>query len=136
MSQASEAMLAPGIEAQYEQEIPREWTIAQYDSSLPAVLSTPAMIGMMEIAAAQAVLPALPPGTLTVGTRIEVDHLKAAPTGTKVIAKARLTEVNGKFLTFEVQARRGDDLIGRGRVFRAVVDRARFVRGADARPSH
>lgn len=136
MSQSPEAMLVPGLEAQYEQAIPREWTIACYDSSLPAVLSTPAMIGMMEIAAAQAVRPALPPGTLTVGTRIEVDHLKPAPTGAKIIAKARLSQVNGKFLTFEVEARRGDDLIGRGRVYRAVVDRARFVLGADVRPSH
>jgi fluoroacetyl-CoA thioesterase len=116
MSEPHARALAPGLEAQYERVVPLEWTIAHYDPALPAVFSTPAMIGMMEMAAAQAVLPALPPGTLTVGTRIEVDHLKAA-----------LVEVNGRFLTFEVEARRGDDLIGRGRVFRAIVEHARFV---------
>lgn len=135
MSQLPEPSLAPGLEAQYEREVPREWTIAHYDPALPAVLSTPAMIGMMEVAAAQAVQPVLPPGTLTVGTRIEVDHLKAASSGSRVAAKARLIEVNGKFLTFEVEARRGDELIGRGRVFRAVVERARFLRGAAHPPN-
>jgi fluoroacetyl-CoA thioesterase len=127
MSEPHARALAPGLEAQYERVVPLEWTIAHYDLALPAVFSTPAMIGMMEMAAAQAVLPALPPGTLTVGTRIEVDHLKAALSGATVVAKARLVEVNGRFLTFEVEARRGDDLIGRGRVFRAIVEHARFV---------
>ena len=122
--------LAPGLEAQREYVIPQEWTIAHYDPALPAVLSTPAMIGMMEISAAQAVLSALRPGTLTVGTRIEVDHLKAVPAGATVLAKARLVEVNGRFLTFEVEATCGRDRIGRGRVFRAIVDRARFAEAA------
>lgn len=135
MSQAPGASLATGLEAQYERVIPREWTIAHYDPTLPAVLSTPAMIGMMEVAAAQAVQPLLPPGTLTVGTRIEVDHLKATPSGAKVAAKATLTEVNGRFLTFEVEARRGEDLIGRGRVFRAIVERSRFLRSAELPPN-
>jgi hypothetical protein len=41
-----------GLEAAIEKLIPREWTLAHYHPQLPAVLSTPAMIGMMEIAAA------------------------------------------------------------------------------------
>src|SRR5260370_24171498 len=58
--------LAPGLEARYERMVPLEWTIAHYDARLPAVFSTPAMIGMMEMAAAQAVQPALPGGSITV----------------------------------------------------------------------
>jgi fluoroacetyl-CoA thioesterase len=135
MSEPHAGALAPGLEAHYERVVPPEWTIAHYDPALPAVFSTPAMIGMMQIPAAQAVSPALPPGTLTVGTRIEVDHLKAALSGATVVAKARLVEVNGRFLTFEVEARRGDDLIGRGRVFRAIVEHARFVGAAALAPN-
>jgi RNA polymerase sigma factor (sigma-70 family) len=73
-----------GLESSIERVIPREWTIAAFDPNLPAVLSTPAMAGMMEIAAAQAVRGELPPGAITVGTRIEVDHLKPATEGATV----------------------------------------------------
>jgi fluoroacetyl-CoA thioesterase len=73
-----------GLEAAIEKIVPHEWTLAHFNPQLPAVLSTPAMIGMMEIAAAQAVQPELPAGAITVGTRIEVDHLKAVPEGTSV----------------------------------------------------
>src|ERR1700735_864613 len=81
-----------GLEATVEKVVPPEWTLAAFDPRLPAVFSTPAMIGMMEIAASKAVMPELPPGAITVGTRIEVDHLKAVPAGTKVRTTARLTE--------------------------------------------
>ena len=118
--------LAPGLTGKVEKVVPREWTIAAYDPRLPAVFSTPAMIGMMEVAAAQAVQPALDPGAITVGTRIEVDHLKAVPAGTKVTATARLAGIDGRFLEFEVEAKSAEEVIGSGKVFRAVVDSARF----------
>ena len=124
--------LVPGLAAEVEKVVPHEWTIAQYDARLPAVLSTPAMIGMMEVAAARAVQPALPAGSITVGTRIEVDHLKAVPAGTRVRASARLAEVNGRFLVLEVEARSETDVIGRGRVFRAIVEVGRFSADAAA----
>jgi fluoroacetyl-CoA thioesterase len=124
--------LVPGLEARVEKTVPHEWTIAHYDPRLPPVLSTPAMIGMMEVAAARAVQPALPPGAITVGTRIEVDHLKAVRAGAAVEARARLEKLDGRFLVFEVEARSGETLIGRGRVFRAVVEPAQFA--AKAQP--
>jgi fluoroacetyl-CoA thioesterase len=119
-----------GLEASVQVAVPHEWTIQHYDPRLPAVLSTPAMIGMMEMAAAQAVQPDLSPGAITVGTRIEIDHLKAVTTGATVRAQARLVGHEGRFLVFEVEARSGQHLIGRGRVFRAVVEPAKFSAAA------
>ena len=110
-----------------------EWTIASLDSRLPAVLSTPHMIGLMEIAAAQAILAELPPGAISVGTRIEVDHLKAVPAGATVRATAQLAQHDGRFLVFEVDARSGDHIIGRGRVFRAIVETQKFHANATSR---
>jgi fluoroacetyl-CoA thioesterase len=115
-----------GLESSVQRVVPREWTIAAFDPRLPPVLSTPAMIGMMEIAAAQAVQPELPSGAITVGTRIEVDHLKAVTEGATVRAAARLVGYLGRFLVFEVEARSGDLILGRGRVFRAIVDNRKF----------
>ena len=120
------AALRPGLKVRIEKVIPFEWTIAQYNAALPPVLSTPAMIGMMEVAAARAIQPALPRGAISVGTRIEVDHLKAVPAGTRVSASARLTRLKGRFVEFSVEARAGRVVIGRGKVFRAVVEPKKF----------
>ncbi|MGA8034784.1 MAG: hotdog domain-containing protein [Candidatus Acidiferrales bacterium] len=122
-----------GLEATVEKIIPPEWTLSAFDSRLPPVLSTPAMIGMMEVAAAKAVQPSLPEGAITVGTRIEVDHLKAVPGGTLVFATARLARYQGRFLVFEVEARTESFTLGRGRVFRAIVEPKSFTQRADAR---
>jgi len=124
-----------GLEAAIEKIVPREWTLAHFNSQLPAVLSTPAMIGMMEIAAAQAVQADLPAGAITVGTRIEVDHLKGVPEGTSVRATARLVEHKGRFMIFEVEASAGEHVIGRGRVYRAIVEPAKFHAKAHTRKS-
>ncbi|MFZ3214438.1 MAG: hotdog domain-containing protein [Candidatus Acidiferrales bacterium] len=110
-----------------------EWTIAALDPVLPAVLSTPAMIGLMEMATANAVRPHLPPGAITVGTRIEVDHLKAVPEGATVRATARLAKYQGRFLVYDVEARSNDHVLGRGRVFRAIVEPQTFHARATAR---
>jgi fluoroacetyl-CoA thioesterase len=67
------------------------------------------------------VLHDLPPGTISVGTRIEVDHLKAVPEGATVYASAKLVGYKGRFLVFDVEARSGEHVIGAGKVFRAIV---------------
>lgn len=128
--------IRPGLSASVEKTVPREWTIAHYDPRLPSVFSTPAMIGMMEVAAAKSVQPHLAPGTITVGTRIEVDHLKACPEGSPVIAEARLTEIRGRFLVFDVEARSGRTLLGQGRVYRAIVELTPFHSKASKRSGH
>jgi fluoroacetyl-CoA thioesterase len=122
-----------GLESAVQRVVPREWTIAAFDPRLPAVLSTPAMIGMMEIAAGQAVQPELPAGALTVGTRIEVDHLQAVTEGATVRAAARLVGYRGRFLVFEVEARSGDLVLGRGKVYRAIIEPKTFNARATAR---
>ncbi len=111
-----------GLEATVERVVRPEHTIQAVNPNLPAVFSTPSMIGLMEYASVIAVQPDLPPGVITVGTRIEVDHLKAVGPGAMVQASARFVQYQGRFLVFEVEARSGDHVIGRGRVFRAIVE--------------
>jgi fluoroacetyl-CoA thioesterase len=129
---AAAGMPRLGLESAVQSVVPREWTIAAFDPRLPAVLSTPAMIGMMEVAAAQAVQPELPAGAITVGTRIEVDHLKAVTEGATVRAAARLVGYRGRYLVFEVEARSGDLVLGRGKVFRAIIEPQTFQARASA----
>jgi fluoroacetyl-CoA thioesterase len=122
-----------GLEATIERVVQPEHTIQAVNPNLPAVFSTPSMIGLMEHASVVAVLPDLPPGVITVGTRIEVDHLKAVGPGATVQASARFVEYQGRFLVFDVEARSGEHVIGRGRVFRAMVEPEKHGAKAKAR---
>ena len=126
--EADERRMPLGLEGSWEKVVPREWTIAIYDPRLPPIFSTPAMIGMMEVAASNSLLSELPPGAISLGTRIEVDHLKAVHEGATVKATARLVGYQGRFLVFDVEARSGDLLLGRGKVFRAIVQNKKFQR--------
>jgi fluoroacetyl-CoA thioesterase len=129
------AKIEPGLEGFCERVVSQEWTIAHYDASLPAVFSTPAMIGLMEMACSHAIRLALPEGAMPVGVRIEVDHLKAVPAGTTVTALSRLVEVDGRRLIFEVEARSGAEVIGRGRIFHKVVEHSRIIAIAAGKPA-
>jgi fluoroacetyl-CoA thioesterase len=122
-----------GLQAVVERTVTHEWTIQYLNPDLPPVFSTPAMIGLMEHATVLAVLPELPPGFITVGTRIEVDHLKAVAPGAPVRAWAKLTGFEGRFLVFDVEASSGEHVIGRGRVFRAVVNPEEHKQRAQSR---
>jgi fluoroacetyl-CoA thioesterase len=122
-----------GLEATVQRVVQHENTIQALNPALPAVLSTPSMIGMLEHASVLAVEPELPAGTISVGTRIEVDHLKAVPPGAMVQLRARLVEHRGRFMIFDVEAKSGEDVIGRGRVFLAIVEPARHGEKAKSR---
>jgi fluoroacetyl-CoA thioesterase len=122
-----------GLEATTERVVKHEWTIQMIDPRLPAVFSTPSMIGLMEHATVLAIESEMPEGVITVGTRVEVDHLKAVGPGATVAASARLVKYQGRFLVFDVQATSGDHVIGRGRVFRAIVEPRKHDAKARAR---
>lgn len=102
-------------------------TIANYDARLPAVVSTPSMIGQMEVAAAKLLHPFLPQGAISVGTHINVSHVAPATVGEKLRVEAEFDRIyhpkNGgrPRYVFNVEARVGQRLIGAGTVERAVV---------------
>jgi predicted thioesterase len=44
-------------------------------------------------------------------------------------------EIDGRCLIFEVEARNGAEVIGRGRVFHTIVEQSRFAANVTAKPS-
>lgn len=98
-----------------------------------AVFATPAMVALMEQAAERSVRNHLPEGTATVGTRMEVSHLSATPLGMTVRAQSTLTAVDGKRLTFMVEAFDEAGKIGEGIHERYIVDANRFMEKANAK---
>jgi len=97
------------------------------DVSLPPVFATPMMVMLMENAALNAIKPYLDASESCVGTRVDVSHLAATPAGMTVTARAELTAVSGRKLTFRIEASDGIDTIGIATHERAIVDRSRMA---------
>ncbi|MCK4717455.1 MAG: hypothetical protein KAT70_02205 [Thermoplasmata archaeon] len=93
------------------------------------VLSTPDMIRAMEFSCILAVLDHLPEGRRTVGTVVNVKHLRATPLGEEIVARGELVKVDGRKLWFTVEAEDKDGPIGRGEHGRYVIDVDEFVAG-------
>jgi fluoroacetyl-CoA thioesterase len=93
----------------------------------PRVLSTPQMIGKMEMTCRNAVLPMLDPGYDTVGTQVNVAHLAAAPMGMSVTFTAEVTAVIDRRVQFRVEAHDEKEKIGEGTHERAIINVAKFA---------
>lgn len=98
-----------------------------------AVYATPAMVALMESAAVAALAPVLDEGESSVGIAIEIKHLAATPLGQRVRARAEVVEVDGRQVTFQVQAWDESELIGKGTHTRYVIDVARFMQRVQAK---
>ncbi len=91
------------------------------------VFSTPMMIALMENSAYLCLKPFLNDDETSVGIKIDTTHESASPIGLAVTARAKITEVNGKVITFEVIASDAFGIIGKGMHQRAVVNTEKFV---------
>ena len=103
-------------------------TTAEYIGSGDlAVLATPAMCALMENAAMMAVAPHLEEGQTTVGTQLNIEHMRATAVGKTITATAVLVEEDGRRLLFNIAARDEKGIIGEGTHTRFIVDRERFM---------
>jgi len=125
--------LTPGLTATVEIIVAPENTAQHVGSGSVAVLATPEMIRLMETAAVKAVDPLLPDGQRTVGVHLDVRHLAPTPLGLKVQARAELIAIEGRKLTFAVEAHDERELIGQGYHQRVIIDVARFLERARAK---
>jgi len=108
-------------------EVTHSLTAIELGSGDLPVLATPAMIALMENAAMLTVATLLPEGSTTVGSLVNVSHLKASPIKCAIKAIATLTEIEGRKLTFSVRAEDETGLIGEGSHIRYIVDRNKFM---------
>ena len=122
--------LEPGLKGSAETVVVHENTAAAVGSGALEVFATPSMIGLMEKAAMDAVMPYLAEGESTVGTEIHVTHEAALPL---VTAEAELLEGDRRKLCFRVLARSGDEIIGQGTHTRFIVSQERFMQKVEAK---
>jgi fluoroacetyl-CoA thioesterase len=91
------------------------------------VLSTPRMIGYMEMTARNSVKPLLDADYDTVGTEVHVSHLAATPVGMNVTFRSEVIAVGERRVTFKVEAIDEKEKIGEGTHERAIINVARFA---------
>lgn len=95
--------------------------------SRATVFSTPNMILLMERAAREALREYLEPGEESVGVDVNVQHIAGATIGATVRGIAKVTSVDGRRVTFDVEAWCGERLIGRGTHSRAIVQLSKMI---------
>ena len=115
-----------GIIGNAELLVAPEHTAPKVGSGRIAVLATPVMINLIEAATLNAVEALLPAGHQSLGIHLDVRHTAATPVGMRVTATSELTAIDGRTLTFRVEARDEREVIGGGTHQRVVVNVARF----------
>jgi fluoroacetyl-CoA thioesterase len=120
------SQLNPGRTGSAELVVGVEHSAPSIGSGLVPVLGTPVMINLIEAAALAAVERLLPPGHQSLGIHLDVRHFAATPIGMRVRATAELIAVEGRTLSFRVEARDDLEPIGDGTHQRVVVNVARF----------
>ena len=88
------------------------------------VYSTPSMICLMELTSYKL---AEAHGHQTVGTKVNISHLKACRPGTELTATAEIIETEGRRIEFAVKVEDAEGIIGEGTHQRYVIDPERFM---------
>ena len=112
--------LEPGLSAEINVEVDDSLVVKHTGGD--GVFSTPSMIMLMERAGIQAVQNVLGDSHTTVGFEVHVKHFAATPKGMKVRVRAELTAVDGRKLSFNVEAHDEDKQVGAGTHRRAIIE--------------
>jgi fluoroacetyl-CoA thioesterase len=91
------------------------------------VLSTPRLIGHLEMTSRNLIVQYLPAGQDSVGTVVDVRHLAATPIGMHVSLRAEVVKVDGQRVTCRVEAWDEHEKVAEGLHERFVIDIARFA---------
>lgn len=119
-------MLETGIKGTQKVEVGEDNSAKTMGSGTLDVFATPAMIALMEKTAWTSVAPYLEEGQGTVGTHLDVTHEAPTPLGKMVTCDSELVEIDGRRLVFEVIARDGSHVIGKGRHERFIISEEKF----------
>jgi fluoroacetyl-CoA thioesterase len=127
------ASLKPGLETRLNYTVPQERTVpyllpeSQYFATLPAVLATGYLVGLVEWTCMSVLNGHLDDGEQTLGIHVDLSHEAPTPPGSILTVEASLDAVEGKRLTFSVHAFDEAATVCRGVHRRAVIQTDRFI---------
>jgi fluoroacetyl-CoA thioesterase len=125
--------LQPGLSFEWSYTVPARATVPQlyHDTpfclDMPEVLATGYMVGMMELACVNGMMPFIDwPREQSLGTLVSFEHLAPTPPGMTLRIKGEVVEVEGRRVRFRVEAWDDVERICEGIHERCVIDPARF----------
>ena len=126
--------LKPGIRFEWQTTVPERSVVPAlfgqhigFAQEMPAVLATGYMVGLMELACTQAIIPHMDwPAEQSLGTHVSFSHLAATLPGMTLTIRGELLEVDGRRVRFRVEAWDGLDKISEGEHERAIVLAEKF----------
>lgn len=128
--------LKPGLTHEFTYVVPEDKTVPHLfpdipeGAKMPVVLASGFMVGLVEFACIKAINPHLDwPAEQSVGIGFDLNHTAATPPGFTVTVKVVLDQIEGKKLTFSVEAHDGVDRISKGTHERFVIDAEKFNAG-------
>jgi fluoroacetyl-CoA thioesterase len=121
--------IEPGFFIEKEIHTTPDMAASRFHGSSPRVLSTPSLITFMQTTCADLMAPFLDKGEMAVSTKLEMSHLASTPIGMKITIKAEIIRIEGKQISFKVQAFDEAEKIGEGFNDMYIIDEDRFKRG-------
>lgn len=125
--------LQPGLKVDFTYRVPADRTVPKLlpespeFGAMPRVPATGYMVALFEWACILAVNPHLEwPEEQTAGTHVNLSHVAATPPGLTLHVRGELTGVEGRKLTFRLEADDGVDAISAGPHERVVIRRVKF----------
>jgi fluoroacetyl-CoA thioesterase len=125
--------LKPGLRFEWSYTVPERATVPNlyHDTpfclDMPGVLATGYMVGMMELACVNGIMPYMDwPREQSLGTMVNFSHFAPTPPGMTLTIKGEVTEVQGRRVRFRVEAWDEVDRICEGEHERFVIDPVRF----------
>ena len=119
-------MLEVGMKCEIDRVVTENDTAAKAASGSVEVLATPVMIAWMEEASLRLAQKELEEGFTTVGTEVNIKHLKGTLVGKTVKVLSTLKEIDRKRLVFDVEVIEDGVAVGTGSHTRFIIDTAKF----------
>ncbi|KMY68134.1 hypothetical protein AAU61_08035 [Desulfocarbo indianensis] len=116
-----------GVKGKVTAVVRREDLASSYGNPGVDVMSSMTLMTLLEQACLDSLAPYLGPEDMTVGARMEMDHLAPTPQGFQVTAQAVLEQIKGRKLVFKVSAHDGADQIAQATHVRFLVDKPKFL---------
>lgn len=120
-------MLEVGIKQEYEKIVTENDTADKAASGTLKVFATPVMIAWMEEASHTLVQKYLDDSESTVGTEVNIKHLKGSLVGSTLKIVSELIEIDRKKLVFKVAVYEKNELVGEGIHTRFIINKEKFL---------
>jgi fluoroacetyl-CoA thioesterase len=124
--------LKMGMRHRYTFSIPKNKTVPHlypenvHFKSMPKIFTTGFLVGLIEITCMQSLSKHLEEGEGSVGIHISISHISPTPPGMNAEISAKVSNIDGNKVTWDIMARDEKDIISEGQHRRFVVNWDKF----------